>query len=91
MVSGDLKLMESGEIRFDQLTDDEDAVVVGDEIVTSNISNKFLPNITIGYISSLDKDANNLTKSGTLTPSVDFEHIDIVLVITQMKEEPGLP
>ena len=85
MVSGDLKLMESGEIRFDQLTDDEDVVVVGDEIVTSNISNKFLPNITIGYISSLDKDANNLTKSGTLTPAVDFKHINTVLVITELK------
>ncbi|MBR1892068.1 MAG: rod shape-determining protein MreC [Lachnospiraceae bacterium] len=86
MVSGDLKLMENGDIRFSQLTDDGDKVGVGDEIVTSNVSNKFLPGITIGYISSIETDANNLTKSGSLTPTVDFRHINTVLVIKELKQ-----
>ena len=86
MISGDLRLMEDGEIRFSQLTDDSDKVGVGDEIVTSNVSNKFLPGITIGYISSIQTDANNLTKSGTLTPTVDFRHINTVLVIKNLKQ-----
>ena len=31
-------------------------------------------------------DSNNLTKSGTITPVVDFRHLHEVLVIKQLKE-----
>lgn len=31
-------------------------------------------------------DSNNLTKSGTMTPAVDFEHLRTVLVITDLKQ-----
>lgn len=85
MITGDLSLMSDGYIRFSQLSDDEGHVVEGDQIVTSSISDKFLPGISIGYISSIDTDANNLTKSGLITPIVDFQHIDVVLVIKQLK------
>ncbi len=85
VVNGDLKLIAVGDIRFEHLLDDDDKVVVGDQIVTSNISDKYLPGINIGYISSIEKDPNNLTKSGTLTPGVDFKHINTVLVIKELK------
>lgn len=85
-VTGDLKLMASGCITFSQLVDGQDAVREGDSVVTSNISDKYLPNILIGYISSIDKDANNLTKSGRIIPAVDFEHLGEVLIITDMKQ-----
>ncbi len=85
MVTGDLKLMDSGEIRFSQLSDQDSKAAVGDEIVTSNISNRFLPEITVGYISSIETDPNNLTRSGTLTPAVDFEHLSTVVVIKELK------
>lgn len=61
-------------------------MVEGDKIVTSSISDKYLPGILIGYISSISEDSNNLTKSGWLTPAVDFEHLEEVLVITQLKQ-----
>lgn len=86
IVSGDLKLMADNCITFSQLVDSRNLVAEGDKVVTSNISDKFLPNILIGYISSIDKDANNLTKSGLITPAVDFEHLEEVLVITDMKQ-----
>lgn len=86
IVSGDLKLMADNCITFSQLVDSRNLVTEGDKVVTSNISDKFLPNILIGYISSIDKDANNLTKSGLITPAVDFEHLEEVLVITDMKQ-----
>lgn len=86
IVSGDLKLMADNCITFSQLVDSQNLVTEGDKVVTSNISDKFLPNILIGYISSIDKDANNLTKSGLITPAVDFEHLEEVLVITDMKQ-----
>lgn len=86
IVSGDLKLMAENCISFSQLVDSKNLVAEGDKVVTSNISDIYLPNILIGYISSLDKDANNLTKSGRITPAVDFEHLGEVLVITDRKQ-----
>ena len=87
IVSGSLKSMtESYTIPFTDLEDSEDTVTVGDAIVTSNISNKYLPGILIGYISSVERDANDLTKSGTLTPVVDFKHLQEVLIITKVKD-----
>lgn len=86
IVSGDLKSMSKGVIRFSQLMDTDSAVNVGDKIVTSDISDKYLPGILIGYIMSIENDNNNLTKSGTLKPAVDFEHLSEVLVITDRKQ-----
>ncbi len=86
IVSGDLKLYASGVISFEQLIDRDDVVVEGDKVVTSNISDKYLPGILIGYISTINRDANNLTKSGYVTPAVDFEHLEEVLVILELKQ-----
>lgn len=86
IVTGNLQLMAEGTITFSQLVDSQNVVVAGDKIVTSNISDKYLPNILIGYISSIEMDNNNLTKSGLLTPAVDFEHLGEVLVITDRKQ-----
>ena len=86
IVSGDLKMMADGVIVFSKLVDSKDVVVEGDKIVTSDISDKYLPNILIGYIHTINRDNNNLTKSGLITPAVDFEHLSEVLVITDLKQ-----
>lgn len=86
IVSGDLMLMQEDKIAFSQLVDSDSVVSVGDKIVTSSISDKYLPGILIGYITSIEVDSNNLTKSGQLTPAVDFERLDEVLVILETKE-----
>ncbi|MCR5735320.1 MAG: rod shape-determining protein MreC [Lachnospiraceae bacterium] len=86
IVSGDLELMKEGYIRFSQLEDKENKVVVGDQIVTSTISDKYLPNITVGYITQINNDSNNLTKSGYLTPAVDFKHLNTVLIVKELKQ-----
>ncbi len=87
VVSGDLELMNNGYIKFSQLIDEADKVGQGDLIVTSYISDKFLPGLSVGYISHINKDANNMTKSGYITPSADFKHIETVLVIKDMKHQ----
>lgn len=87
MVSGDLELMSQNIIRFSKLIDSAGKVNEGDKVVTSNISDKYLPGLLIGYLTSMDSDANNLTHSGTITPAVDFEHIDEVLVILDLKQQ----
>lgn len=86
IVSGDLQQMADGCITFSQLVDSQNMVKEGDKVVTSDISDKYLPNILIGYISKIDKDSNNLTKSGLIIPAVDFEHLGEVLVITDLKQ-----
>ncbi|MCH5274199.1 MAG: rod shape-determining protein MreC [Lachnospiraceae bacterium] len=86
IVSGDLEMMQNGQIRFSQLLDSAGAVVSGDKIVTSDISDKYLPGILIGYIGDINLDSNKLTKSGSVTPAVDFEHLDEVLVILTLKQ-----
>ncbi len=84
MVSGDLELYEEGRLRF-MYADKDASIAKGDKIVTSNISTKYLPGLLIGYVDEIKTDANNMTKSGTLIPYVDFTHLDTVLVITTLK------
>ena len=47
MVSGDLKLFKEGRLNLGYMEKDDD-IRDGDMIVTSNISEKFLPGILIG-------------------------------------------
>ena len=84
MVSGDLELYEDGRMCIMYVEKDA-SISEGDKIVTSNISTKYLPGLMIGYVDSIETDANNMTKSGTIIPYVDFSHLDTVLVITTLK------
>ncbi len=87
IVSGNLEqVTTSNLIDFSNLDDEEDGVAIGDVVVTSSISDKYLPGLLIGYVSSVETDDNDLTKSGTITPVVDFKHLSDVLVILQLKE-----
>ena len=86
IVAGNLQLIDEGTLSLVKLTDTNNHVHVGDKVVTSSISEKYLPGILIGYISELNNDANNLTKSGTVNPAVDFRHLQEVLVIRTLKE-----
>lgn len=84
-VQGDLKLMDEGKIRVELISKDAQ-VSDGDEIVTSHISPNFLEGITIGYVSDIKLDPSNMTKTAFLTPVVDFERLEEVLIITELKE-----
>ena len=84
-VIGDEKYMDDGYIRVEHIDKDLD-VSEGDELVTSNISDKFLPGITIGYVQNLTLDSNNLTMSADLVPAVDFDNIQTVLVVLELKQ-----
>ena len=87
IATGNLEFMKSlGVIEFSQLVDSDNLVKTGDKVVTSNISDKYLPGILIGYIDIINTDSNNMTKSGTLMPVVDFRHMEEVLVILKLKE-----
>lgn len=89
MVTGDLELMDSGKIEFSQLRSPEGKVSIGDRVVTSHISDKYVKGLLIGYISEISQDSNNLTYGGYLLPAADFQHLQKVLVITDLKEKAG--
>ncbi|WMJ88261.1 rod shape-determining protein MreC [Anaerocolumna sp. MB42-C2] len=85
IVNGDLELYNSGVIGVELISKDA-KVSDGYEVVTSPISDKYLQGILIGYISDLTVDPNNLTKTAHLTPAVDFDRLEEVLIITELKE-----
>ena len=86
-VRGDLQMMTEGTRQLNELRDPDDEVEQGDKVVTSHVSAKYHKGILIGYVNEVTMDANNLTKSGSLTPAVDFEHLTTVLVITDLKQQ----
>lgn len=90
VIKGDLQTMDERQmITFSNLKDTEGKVSVGDQVVTSYISSEYVQGLLIGYISEIHVNSNNLTKSGLITPVVDFEHIKHVLVITDLKTTTG--
>ena len=86
IVSGDLNsMMSDGRIKVSMIPLNAD-INESDEIVTSHISDKFQQGILIGYVTNIKVDSSNMTKTAYLTPVVDFEHLDEVLIITELKE-----
>jgi rod shape-determining protein MreC len=85
-VSGSLMSMNSDQLLpFTELRDEDDKVEVGDPVVTSYVSDQYQQGLLIGYIYDIEDNSNNLTKSGTIAPAVDFLHLQEVLVITEIK------
>lgn len=89
IVGGNLNLMNEGLIEVSGI-DGNAKIEEGAEVVTSQISDKFLPGILIGYIRDLKMDSSNVTQTGYLSPVVDFTGLKMVLVITQVKDSAEL-
>lgn len=89
IVSGDLQLMNEGVIQVSGVSS-KAQVEDGYEVVTSQISDKYLPGILIGYAKDMKMDSSNLTQTGYLTPAADFSGLDMVLVITEVKNSEEL-
>ena len=85
IIAGDLTLYRDGRLSITNITKDGD-IQDGDQIVTSNISSKFLPGILIGYASDVTIDPDHLTQSGYLIPIADFDNLQEVLIITDIKD-----
>lgn len=87
IVSGDLQTVQDVLLKFEQLANNENEVAVGEQVVTSNISSKYLQGLLVGYISEVNVDSNNLTRSGYIIPATDFKELQEVLVITTTKQD----
>ena len=85
IVCGSLSLLTKGFIRVRDITVNSQARN-NYKVYTSELSEKYLPGLLIGYLSNITTEADGMTKVAYLTPVVDFEHLSTVLVITQLKE-----
>jgi rod shape-determining protein MreC len=86
IVEGNIEQSDSGFVKLTHFKSDI-TVRDGDKVVTSNISDKYLQGILIGYAKDVTPDSNNLTQSGYLVPAVDFNNLQEVLIITEMKKQ----
>lgn len=86
IVSGDLSKSGTGYLCLENALSDIDFESDG-TLVTSDISDKFLPGLLIGYAEAMTENPGSLTQSGLVRSAVDFTRLNEVLVITTMKEE----
>ncbi len=88
-VKGSLSTLSEGYINVERISIDAE-IEEGYEIVTSYESDKYLEGILIGYVSNIESDPNNMTMTARLSPVVDFNRLDTVLIITQTKNSDEL-
>lgn len=80
VVKGDYTLMNDGLCKMEYI-DAESEIMVGDEIVTSHLSDVYPDGLLIGKVARLETDTNGLTKYAIIEPYVDFKHLDTLLVL----------
>ena len=84
-VNGSLEKRADGTVMVEMLTEKTN-IAIGDEIVTSYVSDAFLPGIRIGYITEIPEQQGSV-RYAVLTPVVDFEHLTYVLIIKEKKSD----
>lgn len=89
MVNGNEETIEEGYIKIEDI-DRSAKVAEGDEIITSNISSKYLAGLTIGKIKDIKLSDSKLSKTAKLEPAVDFKHLQEVLIIKKVKSNETL-
>ncbi len=85
VVKGDYTLMNQGLCKMEYI-DAEAEIAVGDEIVTSHLSDIYPTGLTIGKVKEIKADTNGLTKYAIIEPAVDMKHLDTLLVIDKSNE-----
>ena len=84
IISGNIKSLVNGYIDISMISLNAE-IEENAEIVTSHISDKYHQGILIGYAVDIKTDASNMSKEAKLIPAVDFEHLETVLIITELK------
>lgn len=85
MVKGNMESIYHGYIDVEMISNSA-KIKDGDEVVTSHVSDKFLQGLSVGYVKDIVSDESAQSKTAHLTPVVDFDQLENVLVITQLKD-----
>ncbi len=89
ILKGSTELVSSQLATVDYLNLDS-KIVVGDEIVTSHLSDIYPSNIVIGTVSNIYVNDDNITKSAIVEPIVDFNKLNKVLIVKNNKNVTSL-
>lgn len=85
IVKGDYILGNQGLCKMEYI-DQNAEIIVGDEIITSHLSDIYPVGLSIGQVIEIESDANGLTKYAIIQPYVDLQHLETVLVIDKLTE-----
>lgn len=88
VVKGDYTLSNSGLCKMEYIDGDAE-IMVGDEIVTSHLSDIYPEGLAIGKVLEIETDTNGLTKYAVIEPYVDLKHLDTILVIDKNSAPAG--
>ena len=80
VVKGNYTLSNRGLCKMEYIDGDAE-IMVGDEIVTSHLSDIYPEGLAIGKVLEIETDTNGLTKYAVIEPYVDLKHLDTVLVL----------
>lgn len=81
----------AGELPQMQYIAQEADVSVGDEVITSGLGGNFPKNLTIGQVVEVEKEDFDMYQQAVVRPTVDFNRLEFVLVITNFTPLPGQP
>lgn len=84
IISGNLQSINEGYIDISMINLNA-MVEENSEIVTSHISDKYHQGILVGYAVDIKTDSSTMAKEAKLIPAVDFEHLETVLIITELR------
>jgi len=90
LVSGDYASSLEGYCTFSHLDENAD-IKVGDIIITGGESSIYPFGLTIGTVSEINVNPYDRTKSATVIPVVDFDDVDMVMIITSFGTEEQTP
>ena len=80
VVKGDYSLSNDGLCKMEYI-DGNAEIMVGDEIVTSHLSDIYPEGLAIGKVLEIETDTNGLTKYAVIEPYVDLKHLDTILIL----------
>jgi rod shape-determining protein MreC len=66
-----------------------DIVSVGDTVFTSGLGGNFPRQLLIGQVTGVERKDFELYQTATVQPTVDFDHLEVVLVITDFEPIEG--
>lgn len=84
VIEGNLNNIRNGYLSANNLNINTD-IKIGDRVITSNVSKKYLPDQFIGYVSDVIKNEKNIITHLKVTPSANFSYLKNVMVIKNKK------
>jgi rod shape-determining protein MreC len=71
----------TGDVSLDMISQDA-TVAIGDVVLTSGLGGTYPPNLLVGQVVSVRKLEYELFQQAAVQPNVDFNQLDVVLIIT---------